>query len=52
MTLKEFIEKLKRLDENSKIEFVYLDKKLDWSYMFSDDENNISTIELVNDFNS
>ena len=48
MTLKEFIEKLKRLDENSKLEFTYWDKKLIWSYIWSDDWK--ITIELDDDF--
>lgn len=53
MTLKEFIEKLKRLDENSKLEFTYWNKKLDWGYIWCDDWFKIITIDLVDDtFNS
>lgn len=48
MNLKEFIKKLKRLDKNSKLEFIYWDKKLIRSYIRSDDWK--ITIELDDDF--
>lgn len=49
MTVKEFIEKLQRLDGNLKLEFEIFEawnyKSLDWSYITTDDDAAI--IELV-----
>lgn len=47
-TVKEFIEKLKRADENSELVFTYQWQELEWSYMYNDEK----TFEVELDLSS